>query len=217
VLAPGARLSPGAGMATMTPLPYSRQARLRSRAFVATVALLMTGLLAACTGGTGKATPTPGAGAVPTAAPYASVPEPTIVTRLATPSPTPTGSATPTSGTGAAAPEQTYTVVAGDVLGSIADKFDVPSAAIRALNNLTGDSIQIGQKLRIPAKTPGTTSPGATGVTTYTVKAGDTAFGIALQFDTTTEALERANGVQKGGLDNLQLGQVVKLPPPGQR
>ena len=35
-------------------------------------------------------------------------------------------------------------------LQSIADKFDVPSAAIRALNNLTGDSIQIGQKLRIP-------------------------------------------------------------------
>ena len=54
-------------------------------------------------------------------------------------------------------------------------------------------------------------------MSTYTVKAGDTAFGIALQFDTTTEALERANGVAKGGLDNLQLGQVVKLPPPGQR
>ena len=52
---------------------------------------------------------------------------------------------------------------------------------------------------------------------TYTVKAGDTAFGIALQFDTTVQALERANSVPKDGLDNLQLGQVVKLPPPGTR
>lgn len=192
---------------------------MRSRAFVATVALLASVLLVACDGNAGTSTPTPGAGTVPTAAPFPSVPEPTLVTRAASPSPTATGTATPTptGGTGVAAPEQTYVVVAGDVLGSIADKFDVPSAAIRALNNLTGDNIQIGQRLRIPARTPGTTTPGAAGVTTYTVKAGDTAFGIALEFDTTTEALERANGVPKGGLDNLQLGQVVKLPPPGQR
>ena len=103
------------------------------------------------------------------------------------------------------------------MLGSIADRFDVPSAAIRALNNLTGDNIQIGQRLRIPARVPGTTSPDSAGVTTYTVKPGDTAFGIALEFDTTVEALERANSVPKGGLDDLQLGQVVKLPPPGPR
>ncbi len=193
---------------------------MRSRAFVATVALLLSGVLVACDGNTAKATPTVGAGSVPTAAPFPAVPEPTLVTRLATPSATPTGSATPAAAsgaTGAAAPEQTYTVVAGDVLGSIADKFDVPAASIRTLNNLTGDSIQIGQKLRIPGRVARTTSPGSGGVSTYTVKAGDTAFGIALQFDTTTEALERANGVAKGGLDNLQLGQVVKLPPPGQR
>lgn len=177
---------------------------MRSRAFLATVAILVA---SACSGG-GK--PAPGAGAVPTAAPFTNVPAATVVTGTATPTP----SATPgTSG------EQTYTVVAGDVLGSIADKFDVPSAQIRALNNLTTDTLQIGQKLRIPPKSaanpPSTPSPG--GVTTYTVKQGDTAFGIALQFDTTTEALEKANNVPKGGLDNLQLGQIVKLPPPGQR
>lgn len=191
---------------------------MRSRAFVATVALLLAGFLAACDGDTGTGTPPPGSGVVPTAAPFPSVPEPTIVTRAATPSPTPTGTATPTPAAGGtAAPEQTYTVVAGDVLGSIADRFDVPSAAIRALNNLTGDNIQIGQRLRIPARVPGTTAPNSTGVTTYTVKPGDTAFGIALEFDTTVEALERANGVPRGGLNDLQLGQVVKLPPPGPR
>ena len=185
---------------------------LRSRAFLATVALLVS---AACGGQMDKVTPTSGTAAVPTAARLASVPEPTIVTVTATTTPTP--SATP--GGGAPAPEQTYTVVAGDVLGTIADKFNVPPAQIRALNNLTGDSIQIGQRLRIPARAAGTPPAGALpgGVTSYTVKPGDTALGIALEFDTTVEALERANGVAKGGLDRLQLGQVVKLPPPGPR
>ena len=184
---------------------------MRSRAIFAIVALLVA---AACGGNADKATPTAGA-SVPTAAPFASMPEPTIVTGVR--AATPTTSATPAAG--AVTPEQTYTVVAGDVIGTIADKFDVPSAQIRALNNLTSDTLQIGQKLRIPARTAGAplTTPPPGGVTSYTVKAGDTAFGIALQFDTTTEALERANGVAKGGLNNLQLGQVVKLPPPGQR
>ncbi len=204
-------------MASLPP----RQARLRFRALLAPIVLCSALLLgAACTDSGDRPTPTTGPGSVPTAPPLASVPSPTIVTGSATP----TGTGTPTTGTGAAganAGEQSYTVVAGDVLTSIAVKFDVPSAQIRTLNNLTTDTLQIGQKLRIPAKTaasgtpPPSTSPGS--ASTYTVKAGDTAFGIALQFDTTTEALERANSVQRGGLDNLQLGQVVKLPPPGQR
>ena len=103
------------------------------------------------------------------------------------------------------------------VISGLADKYDVPSAQIRALNNLTRDDLQLGQKLRIPARSATGAPTPAGNVTTYTVKAGDTALGIALQFDTTVEALERANGVAKGGLDTLQLGQVVKLPPPGQR
>lgn len=182
---------------------------MRLRALLAPLALLALLVATACGGDSGGSpTTTP---AVPTAAPYPAVPSPTLVTGTPTATPTPTG-------TPSGAAEQTYTVVAGDVLGSIAAKFDVPAAQIRALNNLTGDDIQIGQKLRIPARsaTPQpTAAPGA--ASSYTVKAGDTALGIALQFDTTVEALERANGVAKGGLETLQLGQVVKLPPPGQR
>ncbi len=198
-----------------------RQARLRFRATLAPIVLCSALFLAAaCTGSGDKPVASTGSGSVPTAPPLGVVPSPTIVTGLATPTGTGTPS-TATGATGANAGELSYTVVAGDVLTSIAVKFDVPSAQIRTLNNLTSDTLQIGQKLRIPAKTaasgtpPPSTSPGS--ASTYTVKAGDTAFGIALQFDTTTDALERANNVPKGGLDNLQLGQVVKLPPPGQR
>ena len=182
---------------------------MRARALLVTVALLFA---TACGGQTDSGTPS-GTGFVPTAAPFPSVPSPVIVTGTATPAP----NGTPAGGGGTG--EQVYTVVAGDVLGTIADKFDVPASQLRVYNNLTTDTLQIGQKLKIPARTAGTVTPPASpgGVTTYTVKAGDTAFGIALQFDTTVAALERANGVPKDGLDNLQLGQVVKLPPPGER
>ena len=190
---------------------------MRLRAILATGAIVA---LSACGGRSD--TPAPGGGGVPTAAPFVTLPEPIIVTGAATPAPTTSATATPAPGSPTspgAAGEQIYTVVAGDVIGSIADRFDVPSAQIRALNNLTGDGIQIGQRLRIPARTttlPPAAVPGA-GVTTHTVKAGDTAYGIALQYDTTVAALERANAVSAGGLNNLQLGQVVKLPPPGGR
>jgi LysM repeat protein len=207
-------------MATMEPLPIPRQARLRSRAYVATVALLLAGVLGGCDSGSSTATPTVGPTTVPTAAPFASVPSPTVVTRDPNAAPPASGgTATPTPGATAAAgagAERTYTVVAGDVLGRIAAQFDVSSDSIRELNKLTGDDIRIGQTLRIPVRPQGSTTTEA-GVTSYIVKPGDTALGIALQFDTSVEELERANGVAAGGLDNLQLGQVVKLPPPGRR
>jgi LysM repeat protein len=185
--------------------------RLRS-ALLAAAALFSAG---ACFGGADQApqlTPTP----IPTATPFATIPAPAIVTPATAPATAPD----------AETDEQIYTVVAGDSISVIADRFDVTSAAIRALNNLTGNDIIIGQKLRIPAKAPASSAgtsttppalPDAGGVTTYTVKAGDSAFGIALQFDTSVEALEAANGVEPGGLNNLQIGQVVKLPPPGSR
>lgn len=202
----------------MALLPIPRQARLRSRAYVATVALLCAGFLGACDSGSGTATPTAGPTSVPTAAPYASIPSPTVVTRNPDARPTATGTATatPAGATGAAGGEQSYTVKDGDVLGRIAAQFNVSAAAIRELNKITGDDIRAGQVLRIPVRAQGSTGT-QDGVTTYIVKPGDTALGIALEFDTTVEALERANGVPKGGLEDLQLGQVVKLPPPGQR
>lgn len=191
---------------------------MRSRAYVATVSLLCAAFLGACDSGPGTSSPNPGPTSVPTATPFAAVPSPTLVTRDAGARPGATGSATPTPATGGSATggEQSYTVKDGDVLGRIAAEFNVSADAIRELNKITGDDIRAGQVLRIPTRAQGSTGT-QDGVTTYVVKPGDTALGIALEFDTTVEALERANGVQKGGLDNLQLGQVVKLPPPGQR
>jgi len=43
-----------------------------------------------------------------------------------------------------------YRVVAGDTLGSIAQRFGTTVAALRTLNNLRGDSVRAGQLLQVP-------------------------------------------------------------------
>jgi len=57
-----------------------------------------------------------------------------------------------------------------------------------------------------PSPTP---SPTPT-ATTYTVKSGDTLIGIADQFGTTTDAIQRANNIDSPS--GLQIGQVLTIP-----
>lgn len=62
---------------------------------------------------------------------------------------------------------QTYIVSKGDTLYGISKQFDVPVETLKRVNNLTSNTITVGQTLQIP--TNQTTA-------TYTVKAGDTLF-----------------------------------------
>jgi len=173
-------------------------------------------LLAACNGDEETPTPTalPGQTNVPvaTATPLAQLPEPIIVT----------GDGAPSGGQGGE-DAVTYVVESGDTVGAIAARFGVSEDVIREANDLVDDNIFIGQTLTIPRDggsggTDGDPEPTATpgapipGDGTYTVQEGDTAFGIALQFDITVEDLEAANNVGPGGLDDLQIGQVIALP-----
>lgn len=191
---------------------------MRSRVF-AFLALGAIVLSAACNGGDestalptlppGSATSTP----APTATPLARIPEPILVTGAP-------GAETPTATeTGAE-----YVVEAGDSLGAIATRFGVDPDVIRAANGIEGDDIFIGQTLIIPrggaasggTAVPATTpeSPAGGDGNTYVVQQGDTAFGIALEFDTTVEALAAANGMSEDQITNLQIGQVINLPRP---
>jgi LysM repeat protein len=57
-----------------------------------------------------------------------------------------------------------------------------------------------------------TTDPTATATPfTYEVQPGDTLLGVAIAFDTTTEALAAVNGIDEE--DFLQLGQPIVIPP----
>jgi len=190
--------------------------RLRTSALLLTTVVAL-GMLAACSGGDDDATPSPtavvDATPAPTATPMASIPDPILVTRTGLP------------GGGGTATEEAveYVVEAGDTLGAIAERFGVDLDVIRQANDLEDDFLSEGQTLIIPRggavptdddddaqQTPTAPSDGST----YTVQAGDTAFGIALEFDTTVEALAAANGMTEDEITDLQIGQVINLPTP---
>lgn len=102
---------------------------------------------------------------------------------------------------------QTYIVVAGDSLWSIAQKFGTAVDTIKRLNNLTSDVILVGQSLLIPTSNGDVKPPVDNNV--YTVVAGDTLWKIAQRFRTTVDAIKRLNNLIS---DSLRIGQQLKIP-----
>lgn len=172
---------------------------------------------------------------IPTATPFAQVPDPAIVppgTRTTGSTNTSTAAGNTPTTTPTPGPERTYTVIAGDALSLIAQRFQTTAAAIRTLNNMTTDEVRTGQVLRIPPATaalatptptpttnagaggPPRPTPPAASTDSYVVKPGDTAFGIALSFQITLSELEQANGKAPGGLNNIQAGETIRVPKP---
>ncbi|MBU9711592.1 muramidase family protein [Evansella tamaricis] len=104
----------------------------------------------------------------------------------------------------------TYTVVSGDSLTVIAQRFSTTAASIRTTNNLTSDVIRVGQTLTIPSSGEGTTTPSAQIINSvYSVVAGDNLSVIAQRFGTTVNAIREANSLTT---DVLQVGQRLVIP-----
>ncbi|MBQ7141122.1 MAG: LysM peptidoglycan-binding domain-containing protein [Bacilli bacterium] len=97
-----------------------------------------------------------------------------------------------------------YTVVRGDSLYSIANRFNTTVNELINLNNLTSNLLQIGQILRIPSQTEST--PSTPNTTTYTVKPGDSLYSIANRYNTTVNNLKLLNNLTN---DILQIGQIL--------
>ena len=97
--------------------------------------------------------------------------------------------------------ENTYTVMKGDTLYGIANKFGVSVDAIKKLNNLTSNTLSIGKVLRIPDST--------NNKLTYTVKSGDTLYSIARTYNTTVDEIKRLNNLTS---NTLSIGQTLILP-----
>ncbi len=83
-----------------------------------------------------------------------------------------------------------YTVKRGDTLYNIAQSFKTSVQNIKSLNNLKSDTLQVGQRLTI-------FSGAASGVTFYTVQAGDTPFEIAQRFGMDLSTLLSLNGLTR--------------------
>ena len=97
--------------------------------------------------------------------------------------------------------ETTYTVMKGDTLYGIANKFGVSVDELKKINNLTTNSLSIGQVLKIP----NTISNNLT----YTVKSGDTLYSIARTYNTTVDIIKKLNNLTNNA---LSIGQTLLLP-----
>jgi LysM repeat protein len=160
-------------------------------------------------------TPTPTETATQTLTPtYTSTP---TATSTEAPTLTPTATTTPT-----AAGPFVYKVQEGDLgLAMIAKKFNVDLLVLFALNpniDQKNPVIQVGQEIIVPG--PNTTLPTATqiaagfkGTIDYTVATGDSLFLIADKFNSTVDAIVKANTDKlKSATDTIFAGWILKIP-----
>ena len=106
---------------------------------------------------------------------------------------------------------QTYTVRSGDTLSSIAAKYGTTYQALASYNGIADPNrINVGQVIRIPGSTSGSSS--ASGSRTYTVRQGDSLWAIAasqLGNGSRYKEIKTLNGLTS---DTIHAGQTLKLP-----
>ncbi len=95
-----------------------------------------------------------------------------------------------------------YVVRPGDSLWLIAQRFHTTVDAIKRLNGLTSDLLNIGQTLKIPASQE---AP----YIVYKVRPGDTLWLLSKRYNTTVNAIKNLNGLTS---DMLSIGQTLKIP-----
>jgi peptidoglycan endopeptidase LytF len=122
------------------------------------------------------------------------------------------------------APSQTitsHTVVAGDTLWGVANRYGTTANALKQTNQLTSDFLQIGQKLTIPSgsvetptgnaeiSTPAPTTEEERSTFTYSVRSGDSLSVIADRFGVTVDVIRTSNGLTS---DTIRVGQLLTIP-----
>lgn len=111
----------------------------------------------------------------------------------------------------------TYTVVSGDTLGGIGNKFGVSVKDLRKLNGLRSDYLQVGMKLTVSgnskaskpsvqtAKKAAQTKPTAR----YIVKSGESLGIIAQRYGVSVTSIMNANNLKN---QNIRAGQTINIP-----
>ena len=102
-------------------------------------------------------------------------------------------------------PDNTYVVQRGDTLYSIANKYNTTVPELKRLNNLTSDTLSIGQLLIVKEDNEEIDS----NYDIYEVVKGDSLWQIAKRFNTTVNDLINLNNLDT---INLQIGDKLKVP-----
>ncbi len=133
--------------------------------------------------------------------------------------------------------ELTYSVKSGDVVGLIAEWYDITSAQLRAWNGLYGNKIKIGQNLKIyvpkesiskykninslsydekqklEGKTPNENKTTETSIDPsyiyHTVKSGDSPYELSLKYNVPLEEILNLNNITNPS--GLKIGQKLKI------
>ena len=115
-----------------------------------------------------------------------------------------------------------HTVRKGETLGGIARRYHMSTAQLKSWNNLSGNNIRVGQKLRVSggasrsttqvasrdhAKGGGASSGGASTVK-YKVRSGDTLSSIAKRHGVTIASIQQINNLSGG----LKSGTTIRIP-----
>ncbi len=95
-----------------------------------------------------------------------------------------------------------YIVQPGDTLWAISRRYDTTVDAIKRLNGLTSDIIDVGQVLKIPSGSPSS-------YIEYTVRPGDTLWAISRTYHTTVNEIKALNNLTG---DLINVGQVLRIP-----
>ena len=95
----------------------------------------------------------------------------------------------------------TYIVIKGDTLYQIAKKFNTTVETLKSLNNLTSNTLSIGQKLIIPASKED--------YTIYKVVKGDSLYQIAQKYNTSVDEIKKLNNLSN---NTLSIDQELKIP-----
>lgn len=98
---------------------------------------------------------------------------------------------------------EVYTVLSGDTLYGIASRYGVSVDEIKILNKLTSNLLTIGQRLQIPLKEVTSSN------FVYTVKRGDTLYGIANSFGVNVVDIINLNNLSN---NNIFIGQELLIP-----
>jgi len=101
----------------------------------------------------------------------------------------------------------TYIVQKGDSLYQIAKKYNTTIEKIKTLNNLTSNSLSIGQQLYIP--TSETEQEFSDSKNTYIVQKGDSLYQIAKKYNITVDELKKINNLNT---NTLSIGQILNIP-----
>jgi membrane-bound lytic murein transglycosylase D len=136
--------------------------------------------------------------------------------------PSPLNSASRSTTPAAANKVTIYEVVPGDTLSVIAERHDLTTAELKALNDLSSNTVRSGQKLKVPTQATATSGPRASASPAppkaqegdyYVAVAGDSLASVAAFYKLTPAELKRLNN---GIGDSLAPGQRLLVKPAAQ-